>query len=72
MARARADERVTPADIRTKIHEIEGSMQETAQEAAPVGIAVGVGLLFLTILIAYLLGRRGGRRRNTVVEIRRI
>jgi hypothetical protein len=72
VATERSDERVTPDDIRNKVHEIEGSMQETAQEAAPMGIAVGIGAFFLALIIAFLLGRRAGRRRSTVVEIRRI
>jgi len=72
VATVRSDDRVTPDDIRNKVHQIEGSMQETAQDAAPIGVAVGIGAFFLALIIAFLLGRRAGRRRNTIVEIRRI
>jgi hypothetical protein len=63
---------VSADDIRAKFNEIESSMQSTAKEAAPVGIAAGVGGLVLLLLLSYFFGRRSGRRRNTVVEIRRI
>jgi len=63
---------VTPADIRAKLAEIDGSVQTTAKAAAPVGIAAGAGAVLLLLVLAYLLGRRGGKKRRTVVEIRRI
>ena len=72
MATPKADERVSADDIRAKFREIEGSMQSTAKEAAPVGIAVGVAVLVAVVVVSYALGRRRGRRRSTVVEIRRI
>ena len=35
-------------------------------------IAIAVGVVVVTIAAAYLLGRRKGKRRQTVLEIRRI
>ena len=52
--------------------EIEGSVQTTAKAAAPIGLAAGVGTVLLLLIVAYLLGRRRGNKRRTVVEIRRI
>jgi len=72
MATTHTDERVTPDSIRAKFREIEGSLQSTTQEAAPIGIAVGAIALVAVVVIAYALGRRKGRRRHTFVEIRRI
>ncbi len=67
-----ASERVSPSDIRAKLNEIDGSLQETKDAAAPVGIAVGVGAIVVLLVVAFLLGRRRGKRRQTIVEIRRI
>lgn len=67
-----ATERVSPADIRAKLNEIDGSLQETKEAAAPVGIAVGAGAIVVLLVVAFLLGRRRGKRRQTIVEIRRI
>jgi hypothetical protein len=63
---------VTPQDIRAKLSEIDGSFQDAKRTAAPVGIAVGAGALLVIVTAAYFFGRRRGRKRQTVVEIRRI
>jgi hypothetical protein len=72
VARHASDERVTPEDIRAKLKEIDGSFQSTAKAAAPVGLAVGAAALLGVVLLAYTFGKRRGRKRRTVVEIRRI
>jgi hypothetical protein len=63
---------VTRGDIEAKLREIRGltdTTTEVAQEAAkPVLIILGVG----AVLVAFLLGRRRGRKRSTIVEVRRI
>jgi LPXTG-motif cell wall-anchored protein len=73
MTTAATPERVvTREDIESKLREIRGvtdTTTEVAQEAAKpalvvLGIAVVVG--------AFLFGRRRGRRRSTIVEVRRV
>jgi hypothetical protein len=63
---------ITRADIEAKLREIQGGTEVGGDAAKGAGIAAGLGLLLLTILVAYLLGRRKGRKRRTVVEIRRV
>jgi hypothetical protein len=60
------------ADIEAKLREITGDVRDTAKAAAPVGMAVGVAAVVVVLGMAYLLGRRRGRKRSTVVEIRRV
>ena len=63
---------VTRGDIEAKLREIRGltdTTTEVAQEAAkPVLVILGVGV----VVVAFLLGRRRGRKRSTIVEVRRI
>ena len=68
----RPGERVTPDDIRAKLNEIDGSLQATTKAAAPIGLAVGAGLVLGVVVLAFVLGKRRGRKRQTVVEIRRL
>jgi hypothetical protein len=63
---------VTRADIEAKMREIQGEAEVGTDAAKGAGVAAGVGLLLLAVLVAYVLGRRRGRMRRTVVEIRRI
>ena len=63
---------ITPADIETKFREIQGQIDVVAEDgkkrAAIVGSVVGV----LVLLLVYLAGRRTGKRRSSVIEIRRL
>lgn len=63
---------ITPDDIEAKLRELKGDIDERAASAKqtimPYVVIGGV----LLLLIAYLLGKRVGRRKSTVVEIRRI
>ena len=72
MAAEHTDERVTPDQIRAKLREIEGTVETSAKAAAPVGLAAGAVAVIAVLVLAYALGRRRGRKRQTFVEIRRI
>jgi hypothetical protein len=67
-----SDQAVTRGDIEAKLAEIRGVADDTtevAQEAVkPALVAIGAGV----VVIAFLLGRRRGRKKSTIVEIRRI
>ena len=64
--------RITRDDIEQGLRDVTGEVKGQAKAQAPkiVPVAVGAGLLFL--LVAYLLGKRVGTTKSTVVEIRRI
>lgn len=75
MARAatvRPDRPATRADIEAKLHEIRGEVDATAGEAKSYALTVGIVAAVVLIGGAFLLGRRRGRKRTTVVEIRRV
>jgi hypothetical protein len=63
---------VTRGDIEAKLREIRGVTDTTTEAvqgaAKPVLIILGVGV----VVLAFLLGRRRGRKRSTIVEVRRI
>jgi hypothetical protein len=67
-----ANQRITRDDIEAKFRELTGEVTEevesTRSQVVTVALAVGVGL----VAVVFLIGRRNGRRRSTVVEVRRI
>ncbi len=65
-------DKVTRDDIEAKLKQIKGDVAETADEAKPYALMAAFAGAVLVILLAYLLGRRKGRKRTTVVEIRRV
>ena len=63
---------VSRDDIESKLREIKGEVDETTTSAKPYALAVGVALAVTVVAAAYLLGRRKGKKKTTVVEIRRV
>lgn len=65
-------DRITPDQIEAKLRglksDLEGRADAAKQSLMPVAIGAGV----LLLLIAYLLGKRVGKKKSTVVEIRRL
>ena len=63
--------KVTKADIEQKLRDLQGGVESkiASQRQKIIGAAVAVGVL--TIVVTFLLGRRSGKKKNTVVEIRR-
>lgn len=63
---------ITPADMEAKFRDLQGQVNVVAEDSkkriAMAGVAVGVVLLVLV----YLLGRNAGKKRSSVLEIRRL
>jgi hypothetical protein len=64
--------RVEIGDIRAKLEEIRGEIDETTESAKPYAVYAAVGGVVLALILAFLLGRSRGKRKNTWVEIRRL
>ncbi len=63
---------ITRDDIEAKFRELTGEVtdevESTRSQVVTVGLALGVAL----VAVVFLIGRRNGRRRSAVVEVRRI
>ena len=64
--------RITRADIEGKLRDMRGEVQETAEAAKAPVMAIAAGVAAVVVIGAFLLGKRRGRRKSTVVEIRRV
>lgn len=66
------DEKISPDDIEAKLREIfEGAQEEVSSTKSQLATILGI-IAIVVVLLSYLLGRRGGRKRSAVVEIRRM
>lgn len=63
---------VSRTDIEQKLREIRGEVDTAKTAAKPAGMAVAALAVVAIIGVAYLLGRRKGRKKSTLVEIRRV
>ncbi len=64
--------RITRGDIEAKLRDMRGEVEETAEKVKTPILAIAGGVAAAVIMVAFLLGKRRGRRKSTVVEIRRV
>jgi hypothetical protein len=64
--------KITPDDLERKFRSLQGDVQDAVDDkkSTVAGIAAGGGLLLL--MMFFLLGKRSGKKRSAIVEIRRI
>ncbi len=63
--------KVSKQDIENKVRALQADISGRASDKKQSIIALGSIALTVVVLLAYLLGRRGGRRRGSRVEFRR-
>ena len=72
MAVSAANKPVTRADIEAKLAQIKGVTDDTtevAEGAAKTGLVVAA---IAVVVVAFLLGRRRGHKKSTIIEVRRV
>ena len=65
-------DKISRDDIEAKLREIRGEVDNTATAAKPAILTVVAVAAVVVIGAAYMLGRRKGKKKSTVVEIRRV
>jgi choline dehydrogenase-like flavoprotein len=71
-AETERNEPITRDDIESKLRQLRGDVDEIGKASKGYVLAAGAVLAVGVVAAAYLLGRRKGKRRATVVEIRRV
>lgn len=65
------DDKISRDDIEAKLREIQGEVDETAESAKGMAAAVGAALAVGAVVLIFILGKRRGKRKTTIVEVRR-
>lgn len=63
---------ITRDDLERKFRELDGEVADCLVSATSTLVTVGAVVAVGVIAIAFLAGRRKGKKRTTVVEVRRI
>jgi hypothetical protein len=71
MSKPAPGQKITRADLEGKIRNLQGGATERAEDAKASLVQVGAGLGLVLMLLVFLLGQRRGKRKSTIVEIRR-
>ena len=63
---------ITRDDLETAFQKVVGEGEKAADSAAPTALVVAGAAALCLVALAYLAGKRRGRRKSSVVEIRRL
>jgi hypothetical protein len=63
---------ITREDLQAAYSQFMGEGEATARAAAPTGLAVAGAIALAVVTVAFLVGKRRGRAKSAVVEIRRL
>lgn len=72
MTPAHARQPINRGHLEAKLRELQGGVTDTKESATSMLLAVGAVVTVGVIAVAFLAGRRKGKKRTTVVEVRRI
>lgn len=63
---------VSRADIESKLRELRAEVDTAGQSARQYALVAGAVVGVAVIALAFTLGKRKGRKKRTVVEVRRV
>jgi hypothetical protein len=66
------DRKITRDDLEAKFREIKGGVDQRAKAAKDTAMPFAIFGGLLLLLLVYLVGKRVGKKKSTIVEIRRI
>jgi hypothetical protein len=64
--------RITRADIESKLRSIRDDIEPVGEQAKGGLMAVAPVVVAVIVIGAYILGKRSGKKRRAVIEIRRL
>jgi hypothetical protein len=64
--------RITRDDVKARLQRLQGGVDEQVADKKKTAITVGAGAAVLIVMLFFLLGRRSGKKKSTIVEIRRV
>ena len=65
-------DKITPQDLENKFKALQNDIQGRVEEKKTSIVTVAAGSAAVLMFIFFLLGRRSGKRRSAIVEIRRV
>jgi hypothetical protein len=74
MAKAQAAQqtKISRNDLESKFRAFQGEIQGRVDDKKQTLVAAGAGVGMFLMLVFFLLGRRSGKKKTTLVEIRRV
>lgn len=64
--------KISPSDIESKFRDIQGQVDTVAEDGKKKAAVAGSAVAVILLLLIYILGRNAGKKKSTVLEIRRL
>ena len=64
--------RIDRGDIEANFRQLQGEVEIIGEEVKGYGLSIAIAVGVSIVALAFVIGRRRGRRNRTIVEIRRI
>lgn len=65
-------EKITPDDLKNKLQAFQGDVQGKVDDKKTSIAAVAGGAATVLMILMFLLGKRAGKKKSAVIEIRRV
>jgi hypothetical protein len=65
-------DKISPQDLENKFRALQDDIQGRVDEKKPAIATIAAGGGIALLILFFLLGRRSGRKRSAIVEIRRV
>ena len=66
-----SDRPIARNDIENRLRDVRNDFESVKQSAAGAGVAAGLGVALLLVILAFVIGRKRGKAKYAFVEIRR-
>jgi len=66
------DRKITRDDLEAKFREIKGGVDQRTKAAKDTAMPFAIAGGLVLLLLVYIIGKRVGKKKSTIVEIRRI
>ena len=63
---------ITPDDLRDKLQGLQGDVQDKVDDKKTTIASVAAGGALVMMILFFLLGKRSGKKKSAIVEIRRV
>jgi hypothetical protein len=67
-----AQQRITRDDLESRFRQLQDNVQGRVDDKKRTMATVGIGGIVVLLLVFFFLGSRRGKRKTTLVEIRRV
>lgn len=63
---------ITPADMEAKFRDLQGQVNVVAEDSKKRAVLAGTVVGAILLVFMYVMGRNAGKKRSSVLEIRRL